>query len=153
MRKFLSSMAFVSKALLLVVMLVFGWMYINVSNLVKGKKAHDNNSASNNDLWGADSANADVPAGEGKGSPSTPFLAYFDGKEYKLENDILFGRPTSFNAKYEIAKQKYEDGLVSPDLYKISAKVTPTNGKLLFQIQEREIEESFFKWLKLRRVG
>ena len=145
-------MAFVSKALLLVVMLVFGWMYINVSNLVKGKKAHDNNSASNNDLWGADSANADVPAGEGKGSPSTPFLAYFDGKEYKLENDILFGRPTSFNAKYEIAKQKYEDGLVSPDLYKISAKVTPTNGKLLFQIQEREIEESFFKWLKLRRV-
>ncbi len=150
MRKFLSSIAFISKALLLIAVLIFGWMYINVTNLVKGKKAHDNNSTSNNSLWGADSANADAPGG--KGNPSTPFLAYFNGKEYKLENDILFGRPTSFNAKHETARQKYEAGLISPDLYKIAAKVAPVNGKLLFQIQEREIEESFFKWLKLRRV-
>src|SRR3989344_9333392 len=152
MKKFLSSMAFISKALLLIAVLIFGWMYINVTNLVKGKKAQDH-GLGNNDLWGADSANADVGGvGEGNKWISTPFLAYFDGKEYKLENDILFGRPTSFNAKYEIAKQKYEDGLVSPDLYKIAAKITPINGKLLFQIQEREIEESFFKWLKLIRV-
>lgn len=144
-------MAFVSKALLLVAMLVFGWMYVNVSNLVKGKKAHDNSSASNDGFWGPDSASADVPGGE-KGSPSTPFLAYFENGAYKLENDILFGRPTSFNASYEVSKQKYEDGMVSPDLYKIAAKIEPVNNKLLFQIQEREIEESFFKWLKLARV-
>src|SRR3989344_1077131 len=152
MKKFLSSMAFISKALLLIAVLIFGWMYINVTNLVKGKKAQDH-GLGNNDLWGADSANADVGGvGEGNKWISTPFLAYFDGKEYKLENDILFSRPTSFNANYKIAKQKYEDGLVSPDLYKIAAKIAPVNGKLLFQIQEREIEESFFKWLKLRRV-
>ena len=145
-------MAFISKALLLIAVLIFGWMYINVTNLVKGKKAQDH-GLGNNDLWGADSANADVGGvgGDNKGT-STPFLAYFDGKEYLLENDILFGRPTSFNAKYETAKQKYENGLVSPDLYKIAAKIEPVNNKLLFQIQEREIEESFFKWLKLTRV-
>jgi len=156
MKKLLNPLSFISKAFLLIAVLIFGWMYINVTNLVKGKKAHDNNNASNNGLWGADSANADVGGGGGGGGggkyTSTPFLAYFDGKQYELENDILFGRPTSFNAKYEIAKQKYEDGLVSPDLYKIAAKITPTNGKFLFQIQEREIEESFFKWLKLQRV-
>lgn len=153
MRKFLSSMAFISKALLLIAVLIFGWMYINVTNLVKGKKAHDNNTA-NNGLWGADNANADVGGGGGggKGSPSTPFLAYFEDGIYKLENDIMFGRPTSFNANYEVSKQKYEDGMVSPDLYKIAAKIVPVGSKLLFQIQEREIEESFFKWLKLRRV-
>ena len=148
-------MAFISKALLLIAVLIFGWMYINVTNLVKGKKAQDHGLGTNG-LWGPDSANADVAWGPSPELPpkgtSTPFLAYFDGKEYKLENDILFGRPTSFNAKYEIAKQKYEDGLVSPDLYKIAAKITPLGSKLLFQIQEREVEESFFRWLKLTRV-
>src|SRR3989338_560097 len=120
MKKLLNSLSFISKAFLLIAVLIFGWMYINVTNLVKGKKAHDNNNASNNGLWGADSANADVGGCGGGGGggkyTSTPFLSYFDGKQYELENDILFGRPTSFNAKYEIAKQKYEDGLVSPDL-------------------------------------
>src|SRR3989344_4397436 len=154
MKKLLNSLSFISKAFLLIAVLIFGWMYINVTNLVKGKKAQDH-GLGNSDLWGPNSANADVGGeggGEGKGSPSTPFLTYFDGKQYELENDILFGRPTSFNAKYEIAKQKYEEGLVSPDLYKIAAKIEPVNNKLLFQIQEREIEESFFKWLKLQRV-
>src|SRR3989344_5795300 len=139
MRKFLSSMAFVSKALLLVVMLVFGWMYINVSNLVKGKKAHDNNSASNNDLWGADSANADVPAGEGKGSPSTPFLAYFDGKEYKLENDILFGRPTSFNSKYENEESFFK-------LLKLRRVVHPKNTEIV-------ADSDYTKFYVLKRRG
>src|SRR3990167_5796855 len=103
MKKLLNPLSFISKAFLLIAVLIFGWMYINVTNLVKGKKAHDNNNASNNGLWGADSANADVGGGGGGGGggkyTSTPFLAYFDGKQYELENDILFGRPTSLDRK------------------------------------------------------
>src|SRR3990167_3159844 len=100
--------------LFLLALLAFGWSFLNVVNLIKGKQSNLDEKSLRSQLFKANVARADVPKGT-----STPFLAYFDGKEYKLENDIMFGRPKSFNAKYEIAKQKYEDGLVSPDLYKI----------------------------------
>ena len=73
-------------------------------------------------------------------------------KKYKLENDILFGRPKSYWPTYETAKAMYEDGRVGSDLYKITSPIKPHNGKLLFQIQEIEPEESFFKFLRLKRV-
>lgn len=147
MKKFLDSFKFILKAFLLVVILLFGWAFINIANLIKGKKASDKDSLSNN-LFGADKLMADAPGG----GTSCPFLAYFDGKEYKLENDILFGRPKSYWPAYEMAKAMYEGGRIGSDLYKITSKVRPHNNKLLFQIQEIEPEESFFKFIKLKRV-
>jgi hypothetical protein len=64
----------------------------------------------------------------------------------------MFGRPKSYWYTYETGKAMYEDGQIAPDLYKITAPVKPYEGKLKFQIQEIEVEESFFKWLELRRV-
>ncbi|KKU52794.1 MAG: hypothetical protein A3H69_02330 [Candidatus Sungbacteria bacterium RIFCSPLOWO2_02_FULL_47_9] len=153
MKKTFNSLEFIIKALLLVLLLFFGWAFISINNLVKGKKF--SKDASSWPLWGPDSANADVPTPPEPEPPpplSCPFLAYFDGKKYKLENDILFGRPKSYWPTYETAKAMYEDGRVGSDLYKITSPVKPHNGKLLFQIQEIEPEESFFKFLRLKRV-
>ena len=150
MKKFLNSFTFILKAFLLVIILLLGWVFINITNLIKGKKAPDKDSLSNN-MFGTDEARADTPPGPNP-NPSCPFVAYFDGKGYKLENDILFGRPKSYWPIYETAKAMYEDGRISPDLYKITSPIRPHNGKLLFQIQEIEPEESFFKLFRLKRV-
>lgn len=152
MKKFLSSINFFAKALLLIILLAFGWAFVNVSNLVKWKKSA-NKDQGIGDLWGVNSADADVGGGPPPGPPiSTPFLAYYDGQEYKLENDILFGRPKSYFSSFELGKQMYEEGMVTPDLYKITAPLKAINGKLSFQIQEIEPEESFFKWIELYRI-
>lgn len=148
MKKFFNSFKFILKAFLLVVILLLGWAFINIANLIKGKKTSDKDSLSANP-FGTDEASADAP---GPGPGSCPFVACFDGKEYKLENDILFGRPKSYWPTYETAKSMYEDGRISPDLYKITSPIKPHNGKLLFQIQEIEPEESFFKLFRLKRV-
>src|SRR3989344_6784877 len=133
--------------LFLFALLVFGWSFLNVVNLIKGKQSNLDEKSLRSQLFKANVARADVPKGT-----STPFLAYFDGKEYKLENDIMFGRPKSYYDSYEIARSLYDDGRIYPDLYKINAPVKPYGGKLLFQIQEIEMEESYFKWLRLKRV-
>ena len=133
--------------LFLFALLVFGWSFLNVVNLIKGKQSNLDEKSLRSQLFKANVARADVPKGT-----STPFLAYFDGKEYKLENDIMFGRPKSYHESYEIAKSLYDDGRIYPDLYKINAPIKPYGGKLLFQIQEIETEESYFKWLRLKRV-
>lgn len=150
--KIAASLKFFPKALLLVLLLLVGWAFVNVTNLVKGKKSQGKDDGLTN-LWGPDKVNADAPGPgpEPKGA-TTPFLAYYDGKEYKLENDILFGRPKSYYNSYEIAKSLYDDGRIYPDLYKINAPIKPYGGKLKFQIQEIETEESYFKWLRLKRV-
>ncbi len=150
MKKILNSFSFLFKALILILLLLIGWAFINITNLIKGKKSPDKDSLSKN-MFGTDEASADVPLSECKAT--TPFLACFDGKEYKLENDILFGRPNSFYHQHDTAKALYEDGRIFPDLYKITSPVESYNGKLLFQIQEIEPEESFFKWLELTRVA
>lgn len=152
MKKFFNSFKFILKAFLLVTLLLIGWAFINITNLIKGKKAPDKDSLSKN-MFDANKASADTPPPPPSCKVTTPFLAYFDGKEYKLENDILFGRPNSFHYQYDTAKALYEDGRIFPDLYKITSPIkSHNNGKLLFQIQEIEPEESFFKWLELTRV-
>ena len=158
MKKILNSFAFLFKAFILVLLLLVGWAFINITNLIKGKKSSDKDSLSKN-MFDTDEASADAPGPPPPPPPppsckaTTPFLACFDGKEYKLENDILFGRPNSFYHQYDTAKALYEDGRIFPDLYKITSPVKSYNGKLLFQIQEIEPEESFFKWLELIRVA
>lgn len=147
MKKFFDSLKFVSKTILLILLLLAGWTFVNITNLVKGKKIAKDSDTSG--LWGPGEARADDPSCKGS---STPFLACFDGKKFNLENDFLFGRPKSYWYTYKEGKQMYEDGRISPDLYKIAAEIVPQDGKLLFQIQEIELEESFFKWLELKRI-
>ncbi len=149
MKKLFRGISFFFKVVLLVLLLIGGWLYVNVNNLVKGKKVSDSSGQKLDDLFGMNQAGADVPGG---GINTTPFLAYHDGKEYRLENDILFGRPKSNFSSFELGKRIYEEGLIMPDLYKVTAPVQAINGKLKFQIQEVEPEESFFKWLEVRRV-
>src|SRR3989344_9303451 len=122
MKKILNSFAFLFKAFILVLLLLVGWAFINITNLIKGKKSSDKDSLSKN-MFGADEANADAPPPPPSCKATTPFLACFDGKEYKLENDILFGRPNRFYYQYDTAKALYEDGRIFPDLYKITSPV------------------------------
>ena len=144
MKKFFTSFTFLSKLVLLLFLLIFGWVFTNVGNFVRWKKGDDKN-VKKNSFWGVGEARADIVY-------STPFLSCFDGKSFKIENDVLFGRPTSFHPDVTEARKCYENGFISPDLYKITAPVKPYGGKLLFQIHEVEPEESFVKWVELVRV-
>src|SRR3989338_1335716 len=102
MKKFFNSFAFVTKVALLIVLLILGWAFINVNNLVRGKKAIKDGSAGS--MWGPDSANADVSSSGSSGSTASsggcPHVAYFDGKGFRIENDFLCGR-----AEYAIAER------------------------------------------------
>jgi len=147
--KITAPLKFFSKAVLLILLLLVGWAFVNVANFIKGKKSQGKDDGLTN-LLGPNKASADTPPPPK--DVSTPFLAYFDGSAYRLENDILFGRPKSYYHSYEVAKSLYDDGRIYPDLYKINAPIQPHDGKLKFQIQEIELEESYFKWLQLKHI-
>ncbi len=131
------------RVLFLTVLLLFGWVLLIVLKLFKG----DSWAQEQKDLLGINIAQADAPP-----PTSTPFLAVWNGLKYALENDFLFGKPQSHFFDLSFAKKQYESGKVSPDLYKIQTEIKPENGKLKFQIQEIEPEESFLNWLDLIRV-
>lgn len=141
----------------LVGVLMLGWFLITILRWIKGDSWYQNqkNVLLGSNL-GINPARADVPGGGGGdgsgGSWSTPFLAVWDGKEYKIENDFLFGKPRSYFADFSEGKRNYESGWVSPDLYKIQSPFKPKEGKLSFQIREIEPEESFINGLTLLRV-
>lgn len=151
MSKIVSSIKLFGKTLFIVALVFSSWAAINIAGFIKGKQSNFTEKDLRDKLFKVGVAKADVPVDCGKGS-STPFLAYFDGRKYKLENDIMFGRPKSFYPLYETAKKLYEDGKISPDLYKIAAPLKSFAGKILLQIQEIEVEESFLKRLELKRV-
>lgn len=83
---------------------------------------------------------------------STPFLACWNGRAYQLENDILYGKPTSHFLKFKEGLNYYQNFQITPDFYKFINIPKAENGVLKFQIQEIEPEESFFNYLKLFRV-
>ena len=83
---------------------------------------------------------------------STPFLFTWNGKEYEMENDFLFGKPASAFFDLEEGRKSYESGLVGSDLYKIQNVMKSKNGKLVAQIKEIEPEETFFDHFSLTRV-
>ena len=87
MKKFFNSLTFIFKAFLLIIILLFGWAFINISNLIKGKKISKNDSLSS-DPFGADKAMADIPT-------TCPHVAYFDGEKFQIENNFLLGKPLS----------------------------------------------------------
>ena len=91
--------------------------------------------------------------GVGGGGGSTPFLSVWDGKRYKFENDILFGKPTSRFDSKALGQSAYEKGGVVGDIYKIQNTVVPKGGYLSFQIREIEPEESYVDYLSLVKVA
>src|SRR3989344_1598568 len=150
MKKFLNAFNFLGKALLLIVLLIFGWVFINATNLIKGKKAADKNGDSNS-MWGPDSANADAPPPPGGGG-TCPHVALWDGNKFCIENDFLLGKPQSFAVDQKLIRGLYEQGLVGPDLMKFSSPMKKYNGKIALQLQEIEEEETFVDSLQLIRV-
>src|SRR3989338_8001173 len=148
MKKLLNSIKFIFKALLLITLLLVGWAFVNVANLVKGKKSAEKGT---DNLFGSDSAKANVPE-----PPSCwfvsgcPHVAYFDGKEFKIENDFL---PAEFKAiEPGSAGSLYEQTVFAPDMLKFSSIPQKYNGGLTLRLQEIELEESFIRWIKLLRV-
>lgn len=138
MKKFFNSFKFILKAFLLVIILLLGWVFINITNLIKGKKTSDKDSLSKN-VFGADGANADAPYSE----TLCPFVAYFDGKKFQIENDFLCGRFSRY----------FRPEVSRPDLLKFYHSPKKRGGKLVFQLQENEAEESFISRLKFIRVA
>lgn len=134
--------------ILLVSLLFVGWLLASVLRWVKGEGWYQKQKTTLlPGILGINSSRADVP-----GIASTPFLAVWNGKEYEIENDFLFGKPFSYFANFTQGKKIFETGQIGPDLYKIQSPIEPKNGKLAFQIQEIEPEESFISGLSLLRV-
>lgn len=139
MKHFFNSLKFIFKAFLLVIILLIGWAFINISNLIKGKKLSKNDSFSL-DKFGTDKAMADVPA-------SCPFVAYFDGEKFQIENDFLCGKLSHYLGKFSRSKMS------KPDLMRFYHAPKKRNGKLAFQLQENEAEETLINRLKFIRVA
>ncbi len=141
-RQFFNSFKFILKAFLLVLILLIGWMFINVANLIKGKKPSEKESLSKN-MFGADEASADAPVDDVGWVVACPFVAYFDGEKFQLENDFLCGRFSRF----------FRPEMSQPDLLKFYHTPKKRGGKLVFQLQENEAEESFIGRIKFIRVA
>ncbi|OGD24753.1 hypothetical protein A2819_00760 [Candidatus Azambacteria bacterium RIFCSPHIGHO2_01_FULL_40_24] len=138
MKKFFNSLKFILKAFLLVIILLVGWAFINITNLIKGKKSLDKDSLSKN-MFGADEAKAEIP----ENTFSCPFVAYFDGKKFQIENDFLCGKFSRY----------FRSITSQPDLLKFYHAPKKRDGKLAFQLQENEAEESFINQLRFIRVA
>lgn len=144
MKKIFNSFKFILKAFLLVIILLLGWAFVNITNLIKGKKLSEKESLSKN-LFGAGEANADAGATGGL-AVACPFVAYFDGKKFQIENDFLSGKFSRYFWWFSRSKMS------RPDLLKFYHAPKKRDGKLVFQLQENEAEESFINRLKFIRV-
>lgn len=145
MKRFFNSLTFIFKAFLLVIILLFGWAFINLTNLIKGKKLSKSDSLSS-DRFGTDKAMADFPH-------TCPHVAYFDGQQFQIENNFLLGKPQSFFSDFAVARSLHKQKLISPDLMKFTSTPLPYNGRLTLKLHEIEDnEETFVSWLKLIRI-
>ncbi len=151
MRRIRDSLKFVVKAGFLLAILILGWVFVNIMSLWKGKQVSRLSEQDDHKLFGPQSARADASAA-GTGAGSTPHVAYFDGKRFRIENDFLFGKPKSFFVNYNLIKLLYEQGRIGPDLMKFTHPLKKRKGKLALQLQEIEEEETFVDRLELIRV-
>lgn len=148
MNKFFGLIKFFSKVLLLVMLLLVGWVYINFTNLLKGKRDGDQRGDSLDGLLGLHRASADSPA-----AMTCPHVAYFDGQKFEIENNFLLGRPRSLSRSYAVIRARRERKLISPDLMKFTSTPSLCGGRLTLKLHEIEDrEETFISWLKLIRV-
>lgn len=159
MKKFFNSFKFILKAFFLVIILLLGWAFINITNLIKGKKLSEKDTLSKS-MFGADEASADVTEGGIGGVQCCPFAAYFNGKEFQIENDFLVssGSVPSGHLPQGDKLSRYwrwffRSKISKPDLLKFHHAPKKRDGKLAFQLQENEAEESFISNLKFIRVA
>ncbi|MDO8676401.1 MAG: hypothetical protein Q7K16_01990 [Candidatus Azambacteria bacterium] len=151
MKKFFNSFKFILKAFLLVLILLLGWVFINVTNLIKGKKLSEKDSVSKN-MFGTDGASADAPGGGGAciGPPGCPHIAAYNGKVFRIENDFL---PSEFKTlEPRLANIIYKWNNPAPDMLKLSSSPQKYNGALTLRLLEIEPEESFIHRIKFLRV-
>lgn len=132
----------------LVLFLLVGWIIASVFRLVFGETWYESQKNVLIDTT-TDKARADVPGSSG----STPFISVWNGTEYKLENDFLFGKPRSYFSSFFEGIREYEANRVFPDLYKIQSPLQLKDGKLTLRIQEIELEESFINGFELLHVA
>lgn len=147
MKKFFRTINFIGKALFLLVILIFSWAFINGMNLFKGKS--DSNSDSKSKLLGINNANAEDPPPDCWSY--CPHVAYFNGTNYKIENDFLNGSPAYFSVDRAMAPALRQVP-VRPDMIKFRQSPQKRDGVLALQLQENEEEESFVDWVRLIRV-
>lgn len=152
MKKLIDSFKFLFKASALIAMLMVGWMFVNVTSLIRNIKgdADHKKGAGDGELFKTNRADADVAGGPGP--VGCPHVAYFNGREFKIENDFLLGKPKSFLTDFASIRSLYEQGRVGPDLLKFTHGLGRRNGKITLQLQEIEAEETFVDWVKLIRV-
>lgn len=74
-------------------------------------------------------------------------MAYFDGKKFQIENDFLCGKFSRYFQWLSWSK------ISRPDLLKFYHAPKKRGGKLTFQLQENEAEESFINQLRFIRVA
>lgn len=153
---FLSARKSVQIAFLIVVLLV-GWAVFSILRLVKGEWVRDKRFGfEKSNLLGVDAARANVPAdapvGSSTSASSTPFFAVWNGNQYAIENDFMFGKPRGYFFDFIEGRRHYESGWVASDLYKIQSTFEKKGGALNFQIQEIEPEESFINGMTLLRI-
>lgn len=149
MKKFLHALSFIGKALLLIVLLLAGWVFINATNLIKGKKTADKIKDPSGEK--ADFLKIqDVYADHSK----CPHVASFDGSRFKIENDFLLAWtvPGKGMADYETTRHHYEQGLIKQDLMKFTSIPQKKDGEMVLQFHEFEMEETFIDQAELVRV-
>lgn len=81
---------------------------------------------------------------------STPFAYIWNGKEYVMDNDVMFGKPSSRFSTLREGKVVYEKREITPDLYALQDKLAVKDGKIKLQIKEIEPEVSAIDHVKLQ---
>src|SRR3989338_6274703 len=146
MRKILSFFTFSGKAFLLILLLIVGWTFVNVSNLFKGGKSQKGDDVTG--LFLPDDAHADATTTSCI-LTTCPHVAVFDGHAFKIENDFF---QKSFHTDYFVARSRYERGEMPPDLLRFGAVPRMRDGRIALQLQKIEPEESFIDKVQLMRV-
>lgn len=100
----------------------------------------------------ADGGGTGGTGGTDGGNPSTPFLYVWHGEGYTMDNDVMFGRPSSCFDTLQNGKRAYERGDVVPDLYRILTPLKSDQGRYKLLLKEVEPEVSLFDHVSLSKV-
>lgn len=83
---------------------------------------------------------------------STPFLYPKTKNGFEMDNDVMFGKPSSYFASLEQGIAAHMAGKVKGDLYLIQKEMEVVDGKVQVQIKEIEPEVSALSSVRLYRV-
>ncbi len=83
---------------------------------------------------------------------STPFLCVYKNGSYEIDNDLMYGKKTTFFSNFELGRRVYEEGSLVPEIYKISTNPDLIDGKIKLQLIELEPEDSYIDTVKLSKI-